>query len=84
MAEDRIAIAQQVARELGKGKGLSQLLCGPLRGRVGSHIEVQNAAPVMSQNQKHVKNTEADRGHGEEIDGDQLLGMILQEVAPGL
>jgi len=33
---------------------------------------------------KHVKNPETDRGHGEEIDGDQLLGAILQECAPGL
>ena len=27
---------------------------------------------------------ETDRGHGEEVDGDQLLGMILQKGAPGL
>ena len=39
IAEDSIAVAQQVARELGKGKGLPQLLSGPLRGRVGGHIE---------------------------------------------
>ncbi len=38
----------------------------------------------MGQHQKHVKNPETDRGHGEEIDGDQLLGVILQECAPGL
>ena len=33
---------------------------------------------------KHVKNPETDRGHGEEIDGEQLLGMILKECPPGL
>ena len=38
----------------------------------------------MGQNQKHVKDLKTDRGHGEEIDGDQLLGVILQECAPGL
>jgi len=43
------------------------LLSRPLRGRVGGNVEVQNAAPVMGQHQKHVKNLEADRGHGEEI-----------------
>jgi len=59
---------------LGKGKCLPQLLSRPLRGRVGGNVEVQNAAPVMGQHQKHVKNLEADRGHGEEINGDQLLG----------
>ena len=43
--EDSIAVAQQIARELGKGKRLPQLLSGPLRGRVGGHIEVQDATP---------------------------------------
>ena len=84
LAKDRIAVAQQVARELGKGEGLSQLLSGPLGGRVAANIEMQNATPVMGQHQEHVKNLETDRGHGEEIDGDQLLGMILQEGAPSL
>ena len=45
---------------------------------------MQNATPVMSQNQKHVEDLETDSGHGEEVDGDQLLGVILQECAPGL
>ena len=38
----------------------------------------------MGQHQKYVKDLKTDRGHGEEIDGDQLLGMILQECPPGL
>src|SRR5437870_11538820 len=82
--EDSIAVAQQVARQLGKGKGFPQLLSRPLRGGVGGHIAVQNATPVMGQYQKHVEDLETDRGHGEEVDGDQLLGVILQECAPGL
>ena len=84
IAEDRIAVAQQVARELGKGKGLPQLLSCPLRGRVGGNIEVQDATSVMGQNQENVKNLETDRRHGEEIDGDQLPGMILKECPPAL
>ena len=84
IAEDSIAVAQQVARQLVKGKGFPQLLSRPLCGRVGGHIEVKNTAPVMGQYQKHVKDMEPDGGHGEEVDGDQLLGVILQECAPGL
>src|SRR6267143_6777637 len=83
-AKDRIAVAQEVARELGKGKCLAQLLSGPVCGRVGGHIEVQDATPVMGQHQKYVKDLEPDGGHRKEIDGYQLLGMILQECAPGL
>ena len=84
IAKDGIAVAQQVARELVKRERFSQLLSGPLRGWVGSHIAVDNATPVMGQHQKHVKNLETDRGHGEEIDGGQLLDMILEEGTRGL
>jgi len=84
VAEDSIAVAQQVARELGKGKCLPQLLSRPLRGRVVGNVEVQNATAVMGQHQKHVKNLEADRGHGEEINGDELSDMIFEECAPRL
>ncbi|HYT21414.1 MAG TPA: hypothetical protein VEW05_14455 [Candidatus Polarisedimenticolia bacterium] len=84
MAEDRIAVAQQVAGRFGKGKGLPQLLDYPSRGWVGGRIEVENAALVMGQNEKHLKNLETDRGHGEKIDGHQLLDMILEEGAPSL
>jgi hypothetical protein len=83
-AEDRIAVAQQVTGGLGKGKGLPQLLSGPLCGRVGGNVEVQNAAAVMGQNQENVKNLEADCGHREKINGDQLLRVILEESAPSL
>src|SRR5205823_8598408 len=40
--------------------------------------------PVMGQHQKYVKDLEPDGGHGEEVDRDQLLGMVLQEGAPSL
>jgi hypothetical protein len=51
---------------------------------VGGNVEVQDATAVMGQNQENVKNLETDRGHGKEIDGDQLLRMILEESAPGV
>src|SRR5437588_2383064 len=81
---DDIAIAEQVARELVEGKCLPQLLSRPLRTRVGGHIEVQDSAPVMGQHQKHIENLETKGRYGKEIDGDQLLQVILQEGAPGL
>jgi len=84
IAKDLIAVPQHVTRELVKGKCLPQLLPRPLRGWVGGYIEVENATPVMGQHQKHVKDLEADRGHREEDDGDQLLSMILQKCAPRL
>jgi hypothetical protein len=84
IAEDGIAVAQQIARKLVKGEGFSQLLSGPLGGWVGSHIAVENATPVMGQYQKHIENLETNGRHGKEVDGDQLLSVILQKCAPSL
>jgi hypothetical protein len=53
IAENGIAVAQQVARQLIKGKRFSQLLSRPFRRRMSRHIAVENASPVMSQHQKH-------------------------------
>jgi hypothetical protein len=83
-AEDGVAVAQQVARQLVKGKGLPQLLSRPLCGRVRGHVAVNNTTTVMGQNQKHVKDLETEGGHGEEVDGDQLRDVIVEEGAPGL
>src|SRR5690348_10327172 len=77
IAEDSIAVAQQVARKLIKWERFSQLLSGPLRGGVGGHVEVQNAPPVMGQYKEHVKNLETDGGDSKEVDRDQLLDVIL-------
>jgi len=45
---------------------------------------VNNTTTVMGQNQKHVKDLKTEGGHGEEVDGDQLREVIVQEGAPGL
>jgi len=76
-AENSIAVAQQVTRELVKGKGLPQLLRRPLCGRVGSHIEMQNATPVMGQYQKHVEHLKTKSRNSEEVNRDHLGEMVL-------
>src|SRR5260370_5213368 len=51
---------------------------------MSGHIEVQDAAAIMGQHQEYIKYLEVDRRHREEVDRNQLLGVILQECAPGL
>src|SRR5215472_5522718 len=72
LAENRVAISQQVTRELLERECVAQLLAGPLGGWVRGHVEVKNAATIMSQYQKHVEDLETDCRHGEEINGDEL------------
>src|SRR6266849_9034076 len=55
VAENRIAIAEQIARDLIKRKCLAQLLCRPFRGGMCGDIKVDYAAPVMRQHEKHIQ-----------------------------
>src|ERR1700758_2145203 len=49
IAEDSIAVAQQVARGLVEGERFSQLLSRPLRGGVGGHIAVPDVDAQLEQ-----------------------------------
>src|SRR5258708_24074688 len=76
IAKDCIAVPQQVARQWGKGKCLAQFLSCPLRGWVSGHIEMQNATPVMGQNQKHVKDSAHKREPGF-VPGPLLVHLVV-------
>ena len=47
-------------------------------------IEVDHPTPVMGQHQEHVQHLETDRGHGKEVDGHQVVDVIVEEGAPRL
>jgi len=84
ISEDGIAIAQQVARKLVKREPVPQLLSRPLRGGMGGHVAVDNATPVVGQDQKHVEYLETDGGGREEINEGDLPEVVLEESVPGL
>ena len=48
---------QQIAGKLVKGRCPSQLLSGLFRGRVGGHMEMDNATPVMGQYHQHARHS---------------------------
>ena len=73
--------SQQVTRELVKGKCLPQLLPRPFSGWVAVTLKCR----MRRRSWANTKNTvEADSGHREEVDGDQLQRMILEKCAPRL
>src|SRR5258706_12965668 len=51
---------------------------------MGSDVEMENSAPVMSQNQEDVEDLEPNCWHSEEIDRDQTGRVVLQKSAPSL
>ena len=80
VAEDFVAVAQQLPRDLLKRKRLPQLLRGPLRGRMSRYVKVHHPTPLMRQHQKHVQHLEASRRHGEEIDRHRLLKFMYSRI----
>jgi hypothetical protein len=79
-----VPIPHQVLRSGVVGKRLDDLLGGPLGGRVLGDVEVDDLAVVQGEHDKREKDLEVDRGHGEEIHGDELRHVVLDERPPGL
>jgi len=84
VAVDAIAIAQEVARCPVIGERLDDLLRSPCRRRRIGYVEVHDLAAILQQDHEHVEQTEGRRRHGEEVDGDKVRDVVLQERPPGL
>ena len=48
------------------------------------NIEVNDAAPLMRENEEDVEDAERDSRDGEEIDRGQLCRVVFQKCSPGL
>ena len=81
---DAVPVSDEIARCRVPGEGLSDLLTGPAGCRVGAHVEVDDPSPSVAQDQENVDHPERNRRHGEEVDRDDVLGVVGQESAPGL
>ena len=84
VAQDSIPVSQQIAGCGFPGERIAKLLGGPFRGRMGRDVEVQYSPPLMGEHQEYVQNLEADGWHGEEVDRDQLLDVVVEKCPPGL
>src|SRR5437016_1670210 len=79
-----IPVSQQVMWRRILGEGLHHLLPCPPSRRMLRHVEMHDAPAMMSQYHKHKQHSKAGRGHGEEVDRDQILDMVVQESLPSL
>src|SRR5450830_1805404 len=66
------------------GEGIDRLLAEPESGWVRCHVREDKAPAFECQDNEDVKNLESNSGHGEQVDGDDALGLVTQEGAPGL
>ena len=82
MAIDSVVVTDQVPRCRVPGKRLDELSSGPCSRRMFGDVEVNDAPPVMSKHEEHEQNAESNGGHGEEVDGDEVFQMIIEEHSP--
>ena len=63
-------------------KSLAQLLHDPLRTRMSSDVEMQDPVAPVLDDKEAVQQLERQRRHGEDIEGDDDLPVILQKSQP--
>src|SRR5260370_18636515 len=81
---DLVSVTDQMPWGLLQPARLDQLPPSPIRGRMFRDIEMRQPAPAVAQHHEHEQDPKGRRGHREEIQRDQILGVILQKRAPRL
>src|SRR5215472_6357790 len=62
---------------------IPRLLHHPLAGGMGGHPGEVNAAAADLNEEEDVEQAQPDRVHGEEVAGQDLVGVLVDELAPG-
>lgn len=77
-----VTVEEQKSVRLFIGPCFSQLLYHPKRIRISRHMEVQNLAPVVRDNEKAVQKTKRERWDGKEVHRRDGLAMVSEERQP--
>jgi hypothetical protein len=81
-AVDAIAVSQERPWRLVPGEGFDDLLCGPLRGGVLSDVDMDETPSRMGQDEQDKQYCVGHRRHDKDIQGHQILHVVLQEGLP--
>ena len=81
-AVDMVPIAEERAWRLVPRERLDHLLGRPLGRWMLGDVEVYNASALVSQDHEHEEHAERHRRDDKEIQGDQVLHMVLQKRLP--
>ena len=65
-------------------KGLDDLLCCPLGRWMCRHVEVGDLTAVMAKHNEREQNSKRCGRDGEEVNGDDVLDVIVEERTPSL
>jgi hypothetical protein len=81
---DRIAVADQIARSFMPPKCIRDLSSEPLRRRMRRHTERQDSPSMVTENDQHIEEAEADRRRHEQIHRRDAGRMVAQKSLLGL
>lgn len=81
---DAVSIAHQKARRLIVRECVDNLLGGPLCVGIGSDIEMQDFSSIVPQHDENVEDSKRNGRHGEEIVGDNVWSVVVEEGFPSL
>jgi hypothetical protein len=81
-AIDLVPVTKQILRRAFPWERFDDLLRGPLRGWIAGDVEMEDATAIVSKNEEHVQNLVAHSRYHEEVDGDDLLDVVLEERTP--
>ena len=84
LAVGAITIADQVDRCRLPGESLSDLLGGPLRGRMCSHLDVDDVTACVMQDDEDEQNSKGEGRNDEEVDTHQEVGVVSEKGSPAL
>jgi hypothetical protein len=77
-----VAIVQEIPGCLVPRQRLDHLLGRPRRRWVLGDVHVHDTPSRMGEDHQHEEHAECDGRHGEEIEGDQVLYVVLEERLP--
>ena len=80
----RVVVENDITAAQGVRESLPELLQGPLRGGVPSHVEVQDSASPMVDDKQAIEKLERNGWDCKEIECDDHLAMVLEEGQPVL
>ena len=81
-AIDAVPVTQEIPRGLVPREGVNDLLGGPFRGGMLGDVEVDDAPSMMGQDDQDKEQRVPHRGDHKEIQGHEILHVILQEGLP--
>jgi len=81
---DLVPVSDQVPWRSVFGERFQDLLSGPSCRRMPGHVEMNHPATTMGQDYQNEQDPKGPGWHREEIDGDQLVHVIVEECFPGL